>query len=68
VGPAGLEVWVRAGLHAGVSGLPLLAISAHVFGWVGMHTAAAWLVVPLLSVAAAVAVCAPHRSDRAMLA
>ncbi len=33
-----------------------------------MHTAAAWLVVPLLSVAAAVAVCAPHRSDRAMLA
>lgn len=56
--------WKRVGLHVLLAGLPLLAISAHVFGLVRMQLSAALLVIPLAMCVAAIAVFAPDDSDR----
>lgn len=67
--PAGLRAGpARVGLHLVLAGLPLLAISAHVFGLVPMHLSAALLVVPLALTAALLAVFAPAGEDRVVFA
>ncbi|TCK20427.1 hypothetical protein EV378_4386 [Pseudonocardia endophytica] len=64
-GPAALG---RVGLHLGLAALPLLAISAQVFGVMEMRTALAWLIVPAVIVVACLAMFAPHPVDRVLTA
>lgn len=55
---------VRIGLHLLLAALPLLAISAHVFGLIRMQDSAPILVIPLASAVVALTVLAPHAGDR----
>ena len=64
-GPAALG---RVGLHLLLAGVPLLAISAQVFGVLEMRTALAWLIVPAVIVVAGLAMFAPHPVDRILTA
>ncbi|HEX2289147.1 MAG TPA: hypothetical protein VHH53_02895, partial [Pseudonocardiaceae bacterium] len=50
--------------HLLLAGLPLLAISAQVFGLVSMNTTAALVIIPLAATLAVLAVFAPHPTDR----
>lgn len=52
------------GLHVLLAGMPLLAISAHVFDLVPMQLSAAILVIPLATTMIALTVFAPHPGDR----
>ncbi|MGQ0718319.1 MAG: hypothetical protein ACT4NP_13625 [Pseudonocardiales bacterium] len=69
---AGVREWfsdqnriaARIGLHLLLAGLPLLAISAQVFGLVSMNTTAALVIIPLAATLAVMAVFAPHPTDR----
>ena len=54
----------RIALHVLLAGMPLLAISAHVFGLVPMHLSAALLVIPLTTAVVVLTVFAPHPADR----
>jgi len=56
------------GLHLALAAVPLLAISAQVFGVLEMRTALAWLVVPGVIVVAGLALFAPHPVDRILTA
>ena len=60
------QTWnvARIGLHLALAGLPLLAISAQVFGLVSMNTTAALVIIPLAATLAVLAVFAPHPTDR----
>ncbi|MHC1560687.1 hypothetical protein ACR9E3_17150 [Actinomycetospora sp. C-140] len=55
---------VRIGLHLLLAALPLLAISAHVFGVIKMQYSAGILVIPLATAIVALTVLAPHGGDR----
>ncbi|PVZ14280.1 hypothetical protein [Actinomycetospora cinnamomea] len=55
---------MRLGLHLVVAALPLLAISAHVFGVAFMHVTAGVVVVPLTLVVLLLALFAPVPEDR----
>ncbi|WP_116710719.1 hypothetical protein [Actinomycetospora cinnamomea] len=55
---------LRIGLHLLLAALPLLAISAHVFGVITMQASAAMLVIPLATAVVALTVLAPHAGDR----
>ncbi|HWN25886.1 MAG TPA: hypothetical protein VNP37_02885 [Actinomycetospora sp.] len=55
---------LRIGLHLMLAALPLLAISAHVFGVVRMQDSAPILVIPLAAAIVALTVLAPHQGDR----
>jgi hypothetical protein len=58
---------LRVGLHLLLAALPLLAISAHVFGLITMNWSAALLVVPLATAIVALSVFAPHPEERVIL-
>lgn len=60
--------FVRIGLHLAIASIPVLAISADVFGWVSLRTVAIGLLLPLLVLTAIVVARDPDRSDRVMLA
>lgn len=64
-GPA---VLARVGLHLLLAALPLLAISAQVFGVLEMRTVLAWLIVPAVIVVVGLAMFAPHPVDRVVTA
>jgi len=55
---------LRIGLHLLLAALPLLAISAHVFGLITMQASAGMLVIPLATAVVALTVLAPHAGDR----
>ena len=55
---------LRIGLHLLLAALPLLAISAHVFGLITMQESAGMLVIPLATAVVALTVLAPHAGDR----
>ncbi len=55
---------VRVGLHLLLAALPLLTISAHVFGLVPMHVSAGLLVVPLLIVVGLLALFSPAGEEQ----
>jgi hypothetical protein len=55
---------LRIGLHLLLAALPLLAISAHVFGVVRMQDSAPILVIPLATAVVALTVLAPQAEDR----
>jgi hypothetical protein len=55
---------MRIGLHLLLAALPLLAISAHVFGLITMQVSAGILVIPLATAIVALTVLAPHGGDR----
>ncbi|MEQ3549945.1 hypothetical protein WIS52_05640 [Pseudonocardia nematodicida] len=59
--------FVRPALHVLLAALPLLAISAHVFGLVEMQISAAVAVIPLATVVLVLSVFAPHAADRVVL-
>jgi hypothetical protein len=59
---------LRLGLHLVVAALPLLAISAHVFGIAPMHLSAGVVVVPLTLVVLLLGLFAPVPEDRLVLA
>ncbi len=58
---------LRVGLHLLLAALPLLAISAHVFGLITMNWSAALLVVPLATAIVALSIFAPHPEERVIL-
>ena len=58
----------RLGLHLLLAALPLLAISAQVFGLVNMNISAGLLVLPLTAVMVAVSLLRPLSSDRIVVA
>ena len=58
---------LRVGLHLLLAALPLLAISAHVFGLITMNWSAALLVVPLATAIVALTMFAPHPEERVIL-
>lgn len=55
---------VRVGLHLVLAALPLLTISAHVFGLVPMHVSAGLVVVPLLLTVGLLTLFAPAGVER----
>ncbi|GLZ45267.1 hypothetical protein Acsp06_14520 [Actinomycetospora sp. NBRC 106375] len=59
---------LRVGLHLVVAALPLLAISAHVFGLVPMNVTAGLVVVPLTLLAVMLGVFSPAGEERIVLA
>ncbi|GAA4798320.1 hypothetical protein GCM10023200_38460 [Actinomycetospora chlora] len=59
---------LRVGLHLVVAALPLLAISAHVFGLAPMNVTAGLVVVPLTLVALVLGVFSPAGEERLVLA
>jgi hypothetical protein len=59
---------LRLGLHLAIATIPVTAISAHVFGWVPLHTIAIYVMLPLLAAVAALVLTRPDRSDRVVLA
>ena len=59
---------LRLGLHLLVAALPLLAISAHVFGIAPMNVTAGLVVVPLTLVALLLGVFSPSGEERLVLA
>ncbi|MEJ2868932.1 hypothetical protein WCD74_14260 [Actinomycetospora sp. OC33-EN08] len=58
---------LRVGLHVLLAALPLLAISAHVFGLITMNWSAALLVIPLAVTILALSLFDPHPEDRVIL-
>lgn len=61
--------WIlRLGVHLAAASIPVLAISAQVFGWVSLRTVAIWVLLPLLVAVAGFVLGRPHRSDRVVLA
>ncbi|GAA4835689.1 hypothetical protein GCM10023201_25410 [Actinomycetospora corticicola] len=58
---------LRVGLHVLLAALPLLAISAHVFGLITMNWSAALLVIPLATTILALSIFDPHPEDRVIL-
>ncbi|MDL5155713.1 hypothetical protein [Actinomycetospora termitidis] len=58
---------LRVGLHVLLAALPLLAISAHVFGLITMNWSAALLVIPLATTIIALSMFDPHPEDRVIL-
>lgn len=54
----------RVALHVLLAGLPLLSISAHVFGVIPMQLSAALLVIPLATTLAVLTAFDPHPGDR----
>ncbi|NMO92512.1 hypothetical protein [Actinomycetospora sp. TBRC 11914] len=58
---------LRVGLHLLLSALPLLAISAQVFGLIEMNASAALLVIPLAAVIVGLSIFDPHPEDRVIL-
>ncbi|MFP5068306.1 hypothetical protein ACLFMI_01360 [Pseudonocardia nantongensis] len=54
------------GLHVLLAGLPLLSISAHVFGLLSMQTSAAVLVIPLATGLVVLTAFDPHPGDRVL--
>ena len=58
----------RLGLHLLLAALPLLAISAQVFGIVDMNISAGLLVLPLTAIMVAVSLLRPLSSDRIVVA
>jgi hypothetical protein len=65
--PVTREGLLRVGLHLLLAALPLLAISAHVFGLITMNWSAALLVVPLATAIVALSIFAPHPEERVIL-
>lgn len=63
-GGEGRRGLVRIGLHLLLAALPLLAISAHVFGLIRMQDSAPILVIPLATAIVALTVLSPHAEDR----
>jgi hypothetical protein len=57
----------RLGLHLALASVPVLAISANVFGWVSLRTVAIGFLLPVLVVTGLVTTREPHPSDRLML-
>ncbi len=57
---------LRIAAHLLLASLPLLAISAHVFGVVSMRTSAGLVVLPLCVVVAMMIICGPHVMDRVL--
>jgi hypothetical protein len=64
VNRSGVNPGARILLHLALAALPLLAISAQVFGLLTMRIAAALVIIPLAMVVGVVSVFAPHASDR----
>lgn len=60
--------FVRFGLHLAIASIPVLAISADVFGWISLRAVAIGVLVPMLVVTAIVVTRDRHRSDRVILA
>lgn len=60
--------FARLGLHLAIASIPVLAISADVFGWVSLRAVAIGLLLPMLIVAAIVVTRDPDSSDRVILA
>ena len=58
----------RLGLHLLLAALPLLAISAQVFGIVSMNISAGLLVLPLTAIMVAISLLRPLSSDRIVVA
>lgn len=65
---APVHAGARMLLHLVLAALPLLAISAQVFGFLAMRTAAALIILPLVLAIALFSLFAPHPSDRIALA
>jgi hypothetical protein len=60
--------WVaRLHLHLLTGAIPVLAISADVFGWVSLQAIAVSVMLPLIAVMAVLVTCWPDRSDRLIL-
>jgi hypothetical protein len=59
---------VRVHLHLLIAALPVLAISADVFGWVTLQVVAVGVLLPLIAVTTVVVTRRPDRSDRLILA
>lgn len=69
VGPWPSPMWtLRLGLHLAIASIPVVAISADVFGWVSLHTTAIYVMPPLLAAMVALVLARPDRSDRVVLA
>lgn len=60
--------FLRLGVYLALAGIPVLSITAHVFGWVSMYTVTLFVLPPLLVAVAAFVLFRPDRSDRVMLA
>jgi hypothetical protein len=58
----------RLGLHLTLAGVPVLAISANVFGLISLRTVAVGLLLPALVMTGVVVTREPDRSDRVILA
>jgi hypothetical protein len=58
---------VRLQLHLLTGAVPVLAISAEVFGWVSLKTVAESVMLPLVAVTTIVVLRRPDRSDRVIL-
>lgn len=60
--------WVaRLHLHLLIGAIPVLAISADVFGWVSLRTVAVTAMLPLIALTAVLVTHRPDRSDRLIL-
>jgi hypothetical protein len=70
VAPArpGVRWFARLGLHLTLAGVPVLAISANVFGLVSLRTVAVGFLLPVFVVTGVLVLREPHRSDRVILA
>ncbi len=64
----GHRTLARLGLHLALAAVPLLAISAQVFGLLEMRLALAVVIVPAVIVVVGLALFAPHPSDRVVTA
>lgn len=54
----------RLTTHLGLASLPVLGISAHVFGWIHLHTLAVGVLLPLAVAVTLLATLVPHPVDR----
>lgn len=62
-------MWLfRLNVYLAVAGIPVLAISAHVLGWVSLNTIAVYVLAPLLVALATLVLVQPDRSDKVVLA
>ena len=59
---------VRLALHVALASIPVLAISADVFGWISLRAVTIAVLLPTLVVTIIVVVRDPDRSDRVLLA
>ncbi len=62
--PPDARVALRILLFLLLASLPLLAISAHVFGLIAQRTSATFIILPLATALGVVAAVAPHPTDR----